>query len=142
MVTFDRWQSFDIQQELQAVGIRTDTVSVGKKHYEDLAMMIYEERVAMPHIPLLLDEMSELKIINDKKVDHPRKKSKDLSDAVTGAVFGALSHTPKNPNIEIEIHTWSRSAKQLAQDGQDVVKLDSREIPEEVRDYLDNFNLL
>ena len=143
MVTFDRWQSFDIQQELQAVGIRTDTVSVGKKHYEDLAMMIYEERVAMPHIPLLLDEMSELKIINDKKVDHPRKKSKDLSDAVTGAVFGALSHTPKNPNIEIDIHTWSRSTSQrLAEQEQGVVKLDSREIPEEVQDYLDNFNLL
>jgi len=142
MVTFDRWQSFDIQQELQAVGIRTDTVSVGKKHYEDLAMMIYEERVAMPYIPLLLDEMSELKIINDKKVDHPRKKSKDLSDAVTGAVFGALSHTPKNPNIEIDIHTWSTSAKQLAEKEQRMVELDNREMPEEVRDYLDNFNLL
>jgi hypothetical protein len=142
MVTFDRWQSFDIQQELQAVGIRTDTVSVGKKHYEDLAMMIYEERVAMPYIPLLLDEMSELKIINDKKVDHPRKKSKDLSDAVTGAVFGALSHTPKNPNIEIDIHTWSTSAKQLAEKEQRMVELDNREMPEEVRDYLDNLNLL
>ena len=142
MVTFDRWQSFDIQQELQAVGIRTDTVSVGKKHYEDLAMMIYEERVAMPHIPLLLDEMSELKIINDKKVDHPRKKSKDLSDAVTGAVFGALSHTPKNTNIEIDIHTWSRSAQRFAEQDQGMVKLDSREIPEDVQDYLDNFNLL
>jgi hypothetical protein len=142
MVTFDRWQSFDIQQELQAVGIRTDTVSVGKKHYEDLAMMIYEERVAMPHIPLLLDEMSELKIINDKKVDHPRKKSKDLSDAVTGAVFGALSHTPKNPNIEIDIHTWSTSAKKLAEKEQRMVELDNREMPEEVRDYLGNLNLL
>jgi hypothetical protein len=142
MVTFDRWQSFDIQQELQAVGIRTDTVSVGKKHYEDLAMMIYEERVAMPHIPLLLDEMSELKIINDKKVDHPRKKSKDLSDAVTGAVFGALSHTPKNTNIEIDIHTWSRSSQRLAEQEQGMVELDTKEIPEDVRDYLGNFNLL
>ena len=142
MVTFDRWQSFDIQQELQAVGIRTDTVSVGKKHYEDLAMMIYEERVAMPHIPLLLDEMSELKIINDKKVDHPRKKSKDLSDAVTGAVFGALSHTPKNTNIEIDIHTWSRSSQRFAEQEQGMVELDTKEIPEDVRDYLGNFNLL
>jgi hypothetical protein len=142
MVTFDRWQSFDIQQELQAVGIRTDTVSVGKKHYEDLAMMIYEERVAMPHIPLLLDEMSELKIINDKKVDHPRKKSKDLSDAVTGAVFGALSHTPKNTNIEIDIHTWSRSSQRFAEQEQGMVELDTKEIPADVRDYLGNFNLL
>jgi hypothetical protein len=142
MVTFDRWQSFDIQQELQAVGIRTDTVSVGKRHYEDLAMMVYEERIAMPRIPLLLDELSELKIINDKKVDHPRKKSKDLSDAVTGAVFGALSHTPKNPNIEIDIHTWSTSAKKLAEEQQRMVELTSRKMPEDVQDYLDNFNLL
>jgi hypothetical protein len=142
MVTFDRWKSFDIQQELQAVGIRTDTVSVGKKHYEDLAMMVYEERIAMPRIPLILDELSELKIINDKKVDHPRKKSKDLSDAVTGAVFGALSHTPKNPNIEIDIHTWSTSAKKLAEEQQRVVELTSRKMPEDVQDYLDNFNLL
>ena len=142
MVTFDRWQSFDIQQELQAVGIRTDTVSVGKKHYEDLAMMIYEERVAMPYIPLLLDEMSELKIINDKKVDHPRKKSKDLSDAVTGAVFGALSHTPKNPNLEIDIHTWSTSATQFAKQQRDMVELEPKPMTEDVRDYLDRLNLL
>jgi hypothetical protein len=142
MVTFDRWQSFDIQQELQAVGIRTDTVSVGKKHYEDLAMMIYEERVAMPYIPLLLDEMSELKIINDKKVDHPRKKSKDLSDAVTGAVFGALSHTPKNPNVEIDIHTWSTSAARFAKEQQRMVELEPKPMTEDIRDYLDRLNLL
>ena len=143
LVTFDRWQSFDIQQELQAVGIRTDTVSVAKKHYEDLAMMVYEERVIMPHIPLLLDEMSELKIINDKKVDHPRKKSKDLADAVTGAVFGALSHTPKNTNLEIDIHTWSTSAR-LAEKEARMVELDNqdKEMPNDVRDFLDKFNLL
>jgi hypothetical protein len=143
LVTFDRWQSFDIQQELQSVGIRTDTVSVAKKHYEDLAMMVYEERVVMPHIPLLLDEMSELKIINDKKVDHPRKKSKDLADAVTGAVFGALSHTPKNPNLEIDIHTWSTSAR-LADKEARMVELDNqeKEMPNTVRDFLDKFNLL
>jgi hypothetical protein len=32
------------------VGMRTDTVSVAKKHYEDMAMLIYEERLAMPAI--------------------------------------------------------------------------------------------
>jgi hypothetical protein len=86
--------------------------------------------------------MSELKIINDKKVDHPRKKSKDLSDAVTGAVFGALSHTPKNTNIEIEIHTWSSSSSQVANTQQSMIELDSQKIPENVRDYLDQFKLI
>jgi len=141
MVTFDRWQSFDIQNELQAVGIRTETVSVAKKHYEDLAMMIYEERVAIPMIPILLEEMSELKIMKGNRVDHPRKKSKDLADAVCGAVFGAISHTQKNNNTEIDVHTWS-SATRLAQKQQGMVELDNREMPNDVKDFLDKFNLI
>ena len=141
MVSFDRWQSFDIQNELQAVGIRTETVSVAKKHYEDLAMMIYEERVSIPRIPILLEEMSELKIMKGNRVDHPRKKSKDLADAVTGAVFGAISHTPKNNNTEIEVHTWSSSAR-LAEKDRDMVELDNPKMPDDVRDFLDGFNLI
>ena len=140
MVTFDRWQSFDIQQELKSVGIRTDTVSVAKKHYEDFAMLIYEERVAMPLIPLLLEEMGELKIINDKKVDHPRKKSKDLADAVCGAVFGAISFTPKNVNQEIEVHTFKDRPRQVDDLPENVIQY--KPIPDDVKDYLDRFNLL
>ena len=141
MVSFDRWQSFDIQNELQAVGIRTETVSVAKKHYEDLAMMIYEERVSIPMIPILLEEMSELKIMKGNRVDHPRKKSKDLADAVCGAVFGAISHTQKTNNTEIDVHTWS-SATRLAQKQQVMVELDNREMPNDVKDFLDKFNLI
>jgi phage terminase large subunit-like protein len=141
MVSFDRWQSFDIQNELQAVGIKTETVSVAKKHYEDLAMMIYEERVAIPMIPILLEEMSELKIMKGNRVDHPRKKSKDLADAVCGAVFGAISHTAKTNSTEIDVHTWS-SATRLAEKQQRMVELDNREIPNDVKDFLDKFNLI
>ena len=141
VVSFDRWQSFDIQQELKAVGIKTDTVSVAKKHYEDLAMMIYEERVAIPRIPLLLEEMSELKIMKNTRVDHPRKKSKDLADAVCGAVFGAISHTPKDSNHEIEIHTWSTSTR-LAEKQKAMVELDNKEMPNDVRDFLDKLNII
>ena len=141
MVSFDRWQSFDIQNELQSVGVRTETVSVAKKHYEDLAMMVYEERVAMPMIPLLLDELSELKIMKGNRVDHPRKKSKDLADAVCGAVFGAISHTPKNLNVEVEVHTWANSAK-FANKDKDMIELDSKEMTDEISDFLGKFNLL
>jgi hypothetical protein len=141
MISFDRWQSFDIQQELKAVGMRTDTVSVAKKHYEDLAMMIYEERIAMPMIPLLLEEMSELKIMKNNRVDHPRKKSKDLADAVCGAVFGAISHTSRDSNLEIEVHTWS-TASRLAEKQRAMVELDTKEIPDDVEDYLNQYKLI
>ena len=110
LVTFDRWQSFDIQQELKQVGIKTETLSVAKKHYEDLAMLIYEERVVAPHIDILLEEMLELRIMNTNKVDHPRKKSKDLADAMCGSVYNAIAHSQRNRFKEIDIHTWSRGS--------------------------------
>jgi hypothetical protein len=142
LVTFDRWQSFDIQQELKSVGIKADTLSVGKKHYEDLAMLIYEDRVMMPHIQILLDEMSQLRIVSDKKVDHPRKGSKDLSDAVTGAVYNAIAHTPRNLNQEISIHSW----KSLKKDNEKREELEGVIVPpkatEEVKEYLANMGLM
>lgn len=142
-VTFDRWQSYDIQQELKAVNIDTDTVSVAKKHYEDLAMLIYEERIAMPYVPLLLEELSELKIMKNNRVDHPRKLSKDLADAVCGAVFGAISYTPKDLNLEIEIHTWASATRERErQKFQEQEARRNNEMPEDVKDFLTRFNLL
>ena len=141
MVSFDRWQSFDIQNELKAVGMRTETVSVAKKHYEDMAMLVYEERLAMPAIDLLFDELSELKIMNNNKVDHPRKKSKDLADAVCGAIFGAISHTPRDQNLEVEIHTFRDRPKEAIDRRKDDV-IQYKPMPDEVRDYLDRFNLI
>jgi hypothetical protein len=141
MVSFDRWQSFDIQNELKAVGMRTETVSVGKKHYEDMAMLIYEERLVMPMIDLLFEELTELKIMRNNKVDHPRKSSKDLADAVCGAVFGAISHTQKLQNQEIEIHTFREKPKNIDQQNNDNV-IRPKPMTKEVEDYLGSFNLI
>jgi hypothetical protein len=141
MVSFDRWQSFDIQNELKSVGMRTETVSVAKKHYEDMAMLIYEERLAMPMIDLLFEELSELKIMNNNKVDHPRKKSKDLADAVCGAIFGAISHTPRDLNLEVEIHTFKdRPKERLDDEARGVVKY--KPMPKDVQEYLARFDLI
>jgi len=142
-VTFDRWQSYDIQQELRAVGIETDTVSVAKKHYEDLAMLVYEERVVMPQIPLLLEELSELKIMKNNRVDHPRKSSKDLADAVCGAAFGAISYTPKDNNLEIDVYTWADANRERTR--QDMKRREAErnnDMPDDVKEFLDKFNLL
>jgi hypothetical protein len=143
MVSFDRWQSFDIQNELKQVGIKTDTVSVAKKHYEDMAMLLYEDRLAMPAIDLLFEELTELKIMKNNRVDHPRKSSKDLADAVCGSVFGAISHTPRDLNLEIEVHTWSSAAKET-QKQQQLLKESkiNDEVSNDIRDYLSNLNLI
>lgn len=141
MVSFDRWQSFDIQNELKAVGIKTETVSVAKKHYEDMAMLMYEERLAMPAIELLFEELTELKIMKNNKIDHPRKLSKDLADAVCGAIFGAISHTTKPQNLEVEVHTFrDRPKKELDTNNDNVIKY--KTMPKDVQDYLQRFDLI
>ncbi len=142
LVTFDRWQSFDIQQELKSVGIKTDTLSVAKKHYEDLAMLVYEERVLMPHISILLEEMSQLRIVSDKKVDHPRKGSKDLSDAVTGAVYNAIAHSPRNTNQEISVHSYSSSNKERIEKEKSEGVVEPPKATPEVREFLSNMGLI
>ena len=106
LVTFDRWNSFDLMNELKVYGINTEILSVAKKHYEDFAMVITEERVHGPRIELLTDELLQLRIIKGK-VDHPRKGSKDLADAVCGAIYNSIAHTPKDLNREIEIYNYS-----------------------------------
>ena len=141
LVTFDRWQSFDIQNELQAVGMRTETVSVAKKHYEDMAMLVYEERLIMPAIELLFEELTELKIMKNDKVDHPRKKSKDLADAVCGSIFGAISHTPKNQNLEVEVHTFRDRPKQIDTLPANVIQYKPSQI-EEINDFLDRIKTI
>ena len=141
MVSFDRWQSFDIQNELKQVGIRTETVSVAKKHYEDMAMLVYEDRLAMPAIELLFEELTELKIMKNNRVDHPRKKSKDLADAVCGAVFGAISHTPRNIDQEVEIHSFrDRPKDRLEELPPNVIQY--KPMPEDVKEYLDSWGML
>lgn len=140
MVSFDRWQSFDIQNELKSVGMKTETVSVAKKHYEDMAMLIYEERLAMPAIELLFEELTELKIMKNNRVDHPRKLSKDLADAVCGAIFGAISHTPRDQNLEVEVHTFKDRPKQVDELPDNVIQY--KPMPKDVQEYLERFDLL
>ena len=105
MCTFDRWNSHDMMQQLKAYGINTETLSVSKRHYEDMAMIVLEERLSGPHIPLLIDELLQLKIMRDK-VDHPRKGSKDLADAVCGSIYNAISRSKNDSIEEIEVHTY------------------------------------
>ena len=103
--TFDRWNSHDMMQQLKQYGINTEILSVAKKHYDDMAMVVAEERVVGPHIPLLIDELLQLRIMRDK-VDHPRKGSKDLADAVCGSIYNSISRSKFDSNQEVNIHTY------------------------------------
>lgn len=146
MVTFDRWNSHDMMQQLKAHGINCETLSVAKKHYEDMSLCITEERVDGPRIQLLIDELLQLRIVKDK-VDHPRKGSKDLSDAVCGSIYNSVALTPPDIDQEVEIYSYdgvfSSEIEQLRKESDErlkrnkTIKMPEREsMPAGLREYL------
>lgn len=103
LVTFDRWNSIDSINILGEAGINSDKLSVAKKHYDILSLLVQEERIKGPAIDILTDELLELRIMRGEKVDHPRKGGKDLADAVCGAVFNAVANATFDTNPMVEI---------------------------------------
>ena len=141
--TFDRWNSHDMMQQLRQYGINTETLSVAKKHYDDMAMVVLEERLSGPNIKLLIDELLELRIMRDK-VDHPRKGSKDLADAVCGSIYNAISLT--RPDFgAVEVHTYSSIKKQHKeqqnQESHNLIKAPSA-MPRNLAEALDGMEIV
>ena len=144
-VTFDRWNSHDLMQQLKAYGINTELLSVSKKHYEDMSLLVTEERLNGPAINLLVEELLQLRIVRDK-VDHPRKGSKDLADAVCGSIYNAISLSKKGTK-EIEIHTYSSlhrdAPEQKNQNPKNLIKASPRNVmPEDLAEALDNLRII
>jgi hypothetical protein len=146
LVTFDRWNSHDLMQQLKNYSINTEILSVAKKHYEDMAMVVTEERLHGPRIELLINELLQLKITKADKVDHPRKGSKDLSDAVCGAVYNAIAHTRRG-NREVEVYNYA-SLRRDDYEQRNVISKDNnlitppRHMPEELSEAIQNITIL
>jgi hypothetical protein len=139
-VTFDRWNSYDMMEQLKAQGMACETLSVAKKHYEDMLLCIMEERIKGPKIPLLIDELLQLRIVKKDKVDHPRKGSKDLADATCGAIYNAISLTPKGDN-EVHIYSYDQFDEDVekgepAMQGDVIRQPKSNSMPSNLREYL------
>jgi hypothetical protein len=141
LVTFDRWNSTEMMDQLAVYGIKTKTLSVAKKHYQDLSLIITEERVHGPANQILIEELLQLRVVKER-IDHPRKGSKDLSDAVCGAVFNAVAHTPKVVNPTVEVHSYEQLVDErkrpVARPGSVIQPppKPKETIPEEIADFL------
>jgi len=107
-VTLDGWQSVDFIQRLKDKGIEAETLSIDKsmEPYNTFKSQLYSKQLDYYDYSVLLREAEEL-IISNGKVDHPamsrkraidekvEKGSKDVSDAVAGVTFSALSGEPE-----------------------------------------------
>jgi hypothetical protein len=146
-VSFDRWNSIDIIKELNAYGMNAVTFSVKKQHYQDFFMVVAEERVKGPYLPLLISELMGLRLIKDK-VDHPRTGSKDLSDAVCGAIANAILLTEQEwSGSEVEVITLdkfqARDEPKKFPEGTIVApKLEKYDIPHDISEYLESLKII
>lgn len=90
--SYDGWQSADSRQILRKRGIATKTVSVDRtpEAYETLKELLLDGRLRVYRHEWFLREMAQLEFVAGAKVDHPPGGSKDVADAVAGAVSEAV----------------------------------------------------
>jgi len=93
-VTYDGWQSIDSLQILRNNYINCETVSVDRDSsaYDTLKERIYENNIRYYRYEPFLKEIRRLELVEGKKIDHPPNGSKDVTDAVAGAVKLAAEH--------------------------------------------------
>lgn len=93
-VTFDGFQSVESIAILRRSGVYSKTLSVDRstEPYEALRDCLYEDRLdAQEAADMLRHELVTLEYYPEKdKIDHPPRGSKDVADAVCGAVYAAL----------------------------------------------------
>jgi hypothetical protein len=128
-------------------GVNTDTLSVDKKHYDDFLSIMYDNRLVGPKVDILIEELGELRTVQRGQkvvIDHPRKGSKDLSDATCGAIFNAITYTPKPVDEVVEVLSYSDLHKrdEPKPEPLGVIKAPKRDMPDELQDYLINLRLI
>lgn len=155
LATFDRWNSHDTMNILtNEHGIPTDILSVDKKHYDDYLSIMYDNRLVGPKIDLLIDELGELRAVKKGQkiiIDHPRKGTKDFSDATCGAIFNAVFYAVKPTDTEVEVVSYKDLMKRQREEelakrtsgGTDgVIKPPKSSIPPDLVDYMNALKIL
>lgn len=152
LVTFDRWNSHDTMNILEREhGIKTDILSVALKHYDDFIGIMYDKRLLGPKVDLLIEELGQLKLIKNK-IEHPRKGSKDLSDAVCGAIYNSITHTRKPVDQEVEVLSYrdiirKQQEERMAAAEQEkkfsgVIQAPKRQMPDDLVEFMSSMRLL
>jgi hypothetical protein len=122
LVTFDTYQAVDSIQILETWGIPADKLSMDRniQPYANLREVIYDGRLEGYHDELLRIELEGLNLLPTGKIDHPPGGSKDMADALCGAVTNAVllrgdeGETPEeidvNTALDMDINSpWNKN---------------------------------
>ena len=94
MVTFDGFQSVQMRQSLDKLGIPVGELSVdrNRKAYDAFQDVMYDGRLTSYYEKYLVEqELPFLVDMKGRKIEHRQGKSKDGTDALAGAVFNCVS---------------------------------------------------
>lgn len=121
-ITSDTYQSAPVLQDLRAHGFDCDIQSVDRltgegknkicEPYHYFKSTIYDGRLEIYKTHLLTDEVIGLERLSDGHIDHTSNgiNSKDISDAVCGAIFEASKHADEHiydygEDLDVTINT-------------------------------------
>lgn len=96
----DAFASEEMLQQFRRRGIRAEIISMDRDatHYVELRRAYTEGRIRKYHYRPAFQELTTLEFDRAKfKVDHPRGRSKDVSDAEAGVVAGLLKFANAGP---------------------------------------------
>ena len=96
-VSYDGYQSAESIQRFQSAGIRSQVLSVDRElePYQYLRECLHRDQIAMVDCNPLRAELTQLEFRADRnRVDHPPRGSKDVADAVCGAIYQASRSRP------------------------------------------------
>jgi len=100
-ITYDQFQSVEMQQQLNKRSIPNELYSVDKntEAYDTFLELLLFARVDYYFYPSFDADMKKLILKDGRKVDHPPKGKKDVCDAVVGAVRHAKVSAGLEPRM-------------------------------------------
>jgi hypothetical protein len=131
-ITYDGFQSASSIQDLNKAGLTAEKHSVDLKtdSYDTLRDLLMEERINMYRYEPFIEEVGQLQRIIKSgamrqrvKIDHPPDGSKDVSDAIAGAVFKCIEDKaiyPYHHDMPVQGRALAKRAfnrKKKTQDG-------------------------
>jgi|PlaIllAssembly_1097288.scaffolds.fasta_scaffold02258_2 hypothetical protein len=104
-VSFDGFQSDETRQVLEERGLHTDHCSADKSTdaYDTLIEYLFSDKLDFYSYPVFTQEFEELRLIDGRKYDHPKRfkngaiGSKDVADAVACSGLMAVRYELENP---------------------------------------------
>lgn len=135
-VTLDSFQSSDTIQQLKRKRIASGIFSVDKdsKAYFFLRDAFLDQRIAVPYHERLIEELRFLELDELKgKIDHPPKKSKDISDCLAAVVYNLsmwreIWYREHNiPSHDLDMFLRSRSEKSVSFEKENLANLNKEQ---------------